>query len=184
MKDLLEIVMEISGFNLRFTKADCSISDKNSTSEHFWFVTAYSRIYASLNFGYNLKRDLNNFYVDDDNQFKRTLPLVMSIFYRLNIILDYGAIYREVFKAEVEWCSLIKTASKNFLFDMDGNMIRATAPEVTHEYPYMVKIIIKHYLLLLLILCLFQGYVKVTNLTLNISKILSVYPQGDYRSHW
>ncbi|CAO1359442.1 unnamed protein product [Diamesa tonsa] len=45
------------------------------------------------------------------------------------------------------------------------NVIRDTAPEITHECPY-------------------NGFIKVTNLTMDLSKVLSVYPQGDYRSHW
>ncbi|CAO1368060.1 unnamed protein product [Diamesa hyperborea] len=50
----------------------------------------------------------------------------------------YGTVYRPVFKAEVEWCGLMKQMSKNLLFDMVVNIMRDTAPEITHECPYSV----------------------------------------------
>ena len=52
-----------SYFDLRFTKIDCSVSEKNSTSEHFCFVKAYSRSYTTVNYGFFLTRELNRFYV-------------------------------------------------------------------------------------------------------------------------
>ena len=61
--DNKEHLQDRNYFDLRFTKIDCSVSEKNSTSEHFCFVKAYSRTHTTINFGYNLNREMNKSYV-------------------------------------------------------------------------------------------------------------------------
>ncbi|CAO1320577.1 unnamed protein product, partial [Diamesa serratosioi] len=106
-------------FAVRFTGVECSVSDKNSTNYHFCNVKAFSRKVTALNFGFRLIRELNTFNMNH------------QIFYK------YGTIYRQVMKANAEWCSLMGKNSKNILLDMFINVVKETAPGITHECPYM-----------------------------------------------
>ena len=60
----------------------------------------------------------------------------------------------------IEWCSFTK--GTDVLYSMLVDLIKESAPGLLHKCPYV-------------------GRVDVKNMTLNVSKFLSVFNQGDYR---
>lgn len=60
----------------------------------------------------------------------------------------------------VQWCGFKKSSS--VFYSMLADLIKESAPGLLHKCPY-------------------YGRVDVQNMTINVSKVLSVFNQGDYR---
>lgn len=54
----------------------------------------------------------------------------------LGIMYRYGNIYREVFHAEFEWCSLIDGTSKNIAANAFAKLLKSAAPQLFETCPF------------------------------------------------
>ncbi|CAO1349163.1 unnamed protein product [Diamesa hyperborea] len=105
-------------FTVRFNKAVCNSSGISTTS-HFCYVKAYSRTLTTLNIGYNLTRNLDNFFVKHRLEYK------------------YGTIYRTVMNpAAINWCSLMNKTTENLFFKVTMEIVEKSIPELIHTCPY------------------------------------------------
>ncbi|CAO1440468.1 unnamed protein product [Diamesa serratosioi] len=76
----------------------------------------------------------------------------------------YGTIYREVMREKpIEVCDLVGGKSKNLLFELLISSVAKSVPLLIHKCPY-------------------EGEVSAKNLTMDVSKMLSIVPRGTYRT--
>ncbi|CAO1324870.1 unnamed protein product [Diamesa serratosioi] len=103
----------------RFTKVECSNSVNKTFVKGYCFVKAYSRNYASLNFGGLLIRTLTKLYVE------------LTTYYR------YGTVYKQIIRTpRVEWCSFMDGNDQNIMMRMVVDLIRDSAPALLKKCPY------------------------------------------------
>lgn len=111
----------LQGYSYSFKSVKCGVSLMNSTKSHFCFVKNYSRNVSTLNYGFNLNRELN------------------QMFLKFSVDYKYGAVFHTVMDPPVfEWCSFFVQNSNNVLFNVILDMIRESIVGVLHKCPYQV----------------------------------------------
>lgn len=103
----------------KFRDIKCESFDNSTGVMTFCFIKALSRTKSTLNFGYELFKPLNSFYIQ----------VVAS--YR------YGNIYREIVDTKVvDFCSAMSGSDYNLFLKLIIDMVSASIPNLFHKCPY------------------------------------------------
>lgn len=157
---ILAILIATESVNYKFTGIECKDPDKKT------FKTEVCKIDGQrCNVVTSLSRSLNTINVI----MKRPQRILTASFPNPQVVLIFykneKSGFRQIFKVtRIEWCSLMDGSAKsNYMTKFVINTVKESgAEELFHECP-------------------FEGVFHIKNMTMKNDKLLSIFPNGNYR---
>lgn len=127
----------------RFKSVKCTVLNKTVTTMDFCYIKAYSRKYATLNWGQTIHvpmgPPLDVFCVLCKLVIIKVILIFSPIFqFKLVLKYRYGTIFREVLHVEFEWCSFAQGTTKNPIASIFVTVAKASAPGLFQGCPFIV----------------------------------------------
>lgn len=137
----------------RFRSMKCTVLNETVLTIDFCYVKAYSRTYATLNWGDNLHMPwgppLVVIFANSLSPLSFFLTFLFLFQLKAMFKYRYGTIFREIFHAEFDLCILSDGKSDNLVMKAFKSVIKKSAPTVFQGCPFKQVSFTQHKTLLL-----------------------------------